>query len=143
MSSTLLSSISAWALVALGVAHIAFGIVKFKSPLREAISSGFVGKFSTPEIRRTAFWFVLFGIPLTLAGHVAVLAVGNADLALLRIIGAYVFAASLIGVAAFPKSPFPASLVCRFCWCWQGMASEREVAPNPRSSRARNLAVTA
>ena len=113
-SSTLLSSISAWALVALGVAHIAFGVVKFKAPLREAVSSGFVGRFSAPEIRRTAFWFVLFGIPLTLSGHVAVLAAGNADLALLRIIGAYVFAASLIGVAAFPKSPFPAALVVSF-----------------------------
>ncbi|MFZ6749932.1 DUF6463 family protein [Undibacterium sp. Ren11W] len=110
MPSTLLSSISAWALLALGVAHIAFGVVKFKAPLREALSSGFVGRFSAPELRRTAFWFVLFGIPLTLAGHVAVLAAGNADLALLRIIGAYVFVASLIGVAAFPKSPFPASL---------------------------------
>jgi Family of unknown function (DUF6463) len=114
MQSTLLSSISAWALVALGVAHIAFGFVKFKAPLREAVSSGFVGRFSAPEIRRTAFWFVLFGVPLTLAGHVAVLASGNADLALLKVIGSYVFAASLVGVAAFPKSPFPASLVVSF-----------------------------
>ena len=111
MSSTLLSSIASWALVALGLAHIAFGIVKFKAPLREAASSGFVGKFSAPELRRTAFWFVMFGLPLTLAGHIAVRAAGSADLALLRIIGGYVFAASIIGVAAFPRSPFPASLV--------------------------------
>lgn len=88
-----------------------FGIVKYKAPLCEAVSAGFVGKFSAPEVRRTAFWFVLFGVPLILAGHIAVRAAGNADLALLRIIGAYVFAVSLIGVAAFPKSPFPASLV--------------------------------
>lgn len=114
MTSTLLSSISAWALVALGVAHIAFGLVKFKAPLLDAVSSGFVGRFSAPEIRRTAFWFVLFGIPLTGVGHVAVVAASNADLALLRVIGAYVFAASLIGVAAFPKSPFPASLGVSF-----------------------------
>lgn len=111
MPSTLLSSISTWALVVLGLAHVAFGIVKFKAPLREAVSSGFVGKFSAPEVRRTAFWFVLFGLPLILVGHIAVRAAGTADLALLRIIGAYVFAVSLIGVAAFPKSPFPASLV--------------------------------
>ena len=114
MPNTFLSSVSAWALVVLGVAHIAFGVIKFKVPLREAISSGFIGSFSAPEIRRTAFWFVLFGIPLTLAGHVAVLAASNADLALLRVIGAYVFAASVIGVAAFPKSPFPASLGVSF-----------------------------
>ena len=91
--------------------HVGFGIVKFKAPIIEAISSGFVGKFSVPEVRRTAFWFVMFGLPLILAGHIAVRASANGDLALLGIIGVYVFATSLVGIAAFPKSPFPASLL--------------------------------
>ena len=90
---------------------IAVLIVKFKPQVFEALSAGFIGKFSTPEIRRTAFWFILFGFPLILAGHIAVRASGNADLALLKIIGYYVFATSLIGATAFPKSPFPASLI--------------------------------
>lgn len=111
MSTTPLSSISAWALIVLGFAHVAFGIVKFKNPLREAVASGFIGKFYAPELRRTAFWFVLFGLPLIGVGHIAVRAAGTADIGLLKIIGGYVFAASLLGVAAFPKSPFPASLV--------------------------------
>ena len=111
MRNTFLPTLSAWALVALGVAHIAFEIVRFKTPLREAIVSGFVGKCASPEVRRTAFWFVLFGLPLVLAGHIAVRATENGGLALLRIIRSYVFVSSLFGVAAFPKSPFTASLI--------------------------------
>lgn len=111
MPSRLLASLSAWALLVLGLAHISFGVVRFQEPLLQAVSSGFVGMFSTPEISRTAFWFVLFGLPLVLAGHVAVRAAEIGDLVLLRIIGGYVFLASLLGVAAFPASPFWASLV--------------------------------
>ena len=111
MPPTLLASISSWALVTLGLAHVGFGIIKFKAPLIEAISSGFVGKFSVPEVRRTAFWFVMFGVPLILAGHIAVRASASGDLSLLGIIGSYVFATSLVGIAAFPKSPFPASVL--------------------------------
>jgi hypothetical protein len=111
MSTTLLATVSSWALVALGASHVVFGLVKFKQPLRQAIASGFVGKFGAPELRRTAFWFVMFGLALLPAGHVAVRAAGGADLALLRLVGGYVCAISLIGVAAFPRSPFPASLV--------------------------------
>ena len=111
MPPTVLASSASWALVTLGVGHVAFGIIKFKAPLIDAISSGFVGKFAVPEVRRSAFWFVLFGLPLMLAGHIAVRASASGDISLLGIIGGYVCATSLIGVAAFPKSPFPASLL--------------------------------
>lgn len=100
----------AWGLFALGVAHIAFGFIKYRTPLLEAVSAGFVGQFQVPEIRRTAFWFVMLGPLLMLAGHAAVHAVSVGDLALLRLIGFYAMATSLIGVVAFPKSPFWAAL---------------------------------
>lgn len=108
---SLLATVSSWALVTLGVAHIAFGIVKYRVPFRQALFSGFVGQFAAPEVRRSAFWFVMFGIPLLLAGHVAVHAVGHGDLALLELVANYVAASSLIGVVAFPKSPFALSLI--------------------------------
>ena len=111
MTTTPLATVSSWALFALGATHIVFGVIKFREPLSQAVASGFVGKFAAPELRRTAFWFVMFGLPLLLVGHVAVRAAGGGDLALLGLIGAYVFAISLIGVAAFPKSPLPVSLV--------------------------------
>lgn len=110
MQSTYLSIIAAWALLFLGIAHLLFAFVKFRKPLLEATRAGFIGQFAQTETRRTAFWFAIFGVPLVLAGHTAIHAIENGDLALVRIIGYYVLFASCIGVAAFPKSPFPVSL---------------------------------
>lgn len=111
MQPTNLSIIAAWLLLFLGIAHVLFAFVRYKEPLLAAVGAGFIGQFAEPEARRTAFWFAIFGVPLMLAGHAAIHAIAAGDLALIRIIGYYVFVASLIGVAAFPKSPFPASLV--------------------------------
>ena len=106
-----MSIIVVWLLFALGIGHVLFGLVKFKGPLTEAAAAGFVGEFKAPEVRRTAFWFTLFGLPLMLAGHVAVRAVGAGDLGLLKVIGGYVLVTALIGVAAIPRSPFWLALV--------------------------------
>jgi hypothetical protein len=104
-------SIAAWALFALGVTHIAFGLVRFKTPLAEAAAAGIVGQFKAPEIRRTAFWFLMCGPLLMLSGHTAIHAVATADLGSLKILGAYTLASSIVGVIAFPKSPFWALLL--------------------------------
>jgi Family of unknown function (DUF6463) len=101
----------AWFLFALGVGHIVFGLVKFKAPLSEAIAAGFVGQFKVPEVRRTALWFLVVGPLLMLAGHAAVHAVATGDLALLKIIGFYLLATSILGVSAFPLTPFLATLI--------------------------------
>jgi len=106
-----MSNTIAWLLFSLGVVHIAYGLVKFRVPLREAVAAGVVGQFKTTELRRTAFWFVAFGPLLMLAGHVAIHAVSAGDLGLLKLIGGYTLFISLVGVAAFPKSPFLASLL--------------------------------
>jgi uncharacterized membrane protein HdeD (DUF308 family) len=106
-----MSIIVAWALFVLGIIHIVFGIVRFNVPLTEAVSAGFVGKFQRPEARRTAFWFLMCGPLLILAGHIAVHAVATNDLALLRVIGTYCLVSAVVGVAAVPKSPFWALIV--------------------------------
>jgi len=110
MPPNFLALASAWALVALGVAHIAFGMVKYRTPLRDALKAGFIAQFSAPESRRIAFWFVLFGFPLLLAGHLAVHAAVRGDLETLGLVAGHVMVISLIGVAAFPRSPFAVSL---------------------------------
>ncbi len=101
----------AWFMFVLGIGHIIYGLIKFKSPVTDAISAGFVGKFYAPEVRRTAFWFLIFGPLMMLAGHVSIHAVAVGDLALLKILGIYSFVTALIGIAAFPKSPFWAALI--------------------------------
>lgn len=105
--------LAAWLTFALGLAHLVFGLVKYKKPLAEAVSAGYIGQFAAPapEARRTAFWFVIFGPLLMAAGHVAIHAVAVGDLALLQILGIYVLVTALAGIAAFPKSPFWAALL--------------------------------
>ena len=100
-----MSNITAWAVFYLGVAHIVFGVVRFRVPLAAAVMAGFAGQFMRPEARRTAFWFLMCGALFMLAGHVAVHAVAVGDLKLLKVIGIYLFISSLIGVVAFPISP--------------------------------------
>ena len=72
---------------------------------------GLIGQFAEPEVRRTAFWFLIFGPLLMLAGQVGIHAVARGDLALLKMVGIYAFATAVIGVAAFPRSPFWAPMV--------------------------------
>ena len=100
-----------WALFALGVAHIAFGLVRFRTALTEACVAGFIGQFKAPEVRRTAFWFLICGALLMATGQVAVHAVAVADLWVLKVTGVYLLVTCGVGVAAFPKSPLWAPLV--------------------------------
>ena len=101
----------AWVLVALGVGHTVVGLVSFKKPLGEAIRAGFVGRFVGYPDRQTAFWFIVFGPLLVMAGHMAVHAANTADRGLLKIIGFYLLAISAVGSLAEPTSPFWAGLV--------------------------------
>ncbi len=106
-----MSLIAAWSLFALGVAHLVFGVVRFRGPLTEAVADGFFGRFMVPEVRRTAFWFLMVGPLLMLAGQVALHAVATGDREVLTLIGTYLLVSSVIGVAAFPKSPLWAPLL--------------------------------
>ncbi|MBK6295953.1 MAG: hypothetical protein IPF55_18170 [Rhodoferax sp.] len=65
-----------------------------------------LAQFELTELRRSAFWFIIFGPLLMAAGHAAIHAVAVGDTALFQIIGRYALVTSLIGFAAFPKSPF-------------------------------------
>lgn len=106
-----MANAAAWFLFFLGFAHIAFGLVRFKKPLLEAIADGFVGQFAATEGRRAAFWFLIAGPLLILVGHVGIHAAAHGDLVLLRILGVYCCVTALLGVVAFPRSPFWALLL--------------------------------
>jgi Family of unknown function (DUF6463) len=103
--------IAAWSLFLLGVVHIIFGVARFRGPLAEAFAAGFIGKFAEPELRRTAFWFIMVGPLLMLVGQLAVHAASIGDRGVLTVIGGYLLAFSIVGVTAFPKSPLWAPLV--------------------------------
>ena len=106
-----MANIAVWIIFILGIGHIIYGLVAFKAPLMDAASAGLIGQFKTPDIRRTAFWFLIFGPLMMLTGHVGIHAVAVGDLAALKIIGISSFATSLIGVLAMPKSPLWGALL--------------------------------
>lgn len=103
--------IAAWLVVALGVVHCLLGLVRFRRPIAQAVGEGLVGKFAGIPERRLAFWFTIFGPLLLMAGHVAVMAAMDGNMALLRVVGIYLLATSVLGTVALPKSPFSAALV--------------------------------
>jgi hypothetical protein len=102
---------AAWILFALGIAHIIYGVAWFRFPIKEAIAEGFIGKFTGVDSRRLAFWFTAFGPLLAMGGHVALHAVNAGDYGLIKIIGFYLLAVSIVGVLALPKSPLWAALL--------------------------------
>ncbi|MFB9240391.1 hypothetical protein IV454_24430 [Massilia antarctica] len=97
--------VAAAALLALGILHILFGLTRFHAVLTAAWHEGLAGRFGTDDERRLAFWFIAFGAPLTLCGHLAVRAAAAADLKTLGLIGLYGCATGAVGIIAFPRSP--------------------------------------
>ena len=95
-----------WCILVLGVAHCLVVIVNFRKSISQAASEGLFGRFASYDERGVAFMSLLFGILLTMAGHAAIVSVAAGNLPMLKLIAAYVLAASIIGVIAMPKSPF-------------------------------------
>jgi hypothetical protein len=104
-------SIAAWLLFILGIAHVPFGLLRFRAPVQEALAEGFVGRFAQSDTRRLAFWFILCGPLVALVGQLALHAIASGDMAVIRIIGFYLAGSSLVGVLAFPKSPLWSLLI--------------------------------
>lgn len=102
---------ASWMLFSLGIAHILFGFIKYRSPIKDAIVDGFVGKFGGSDSRRLAFWFTILGPALALIGQVAVHSVNIGDYEIVKTIGFYLLGISILGVLAFPKSPLWAVLL--------------------------------
>jgi Family of unknown function (DUF6463) len=99
-------SVAAWTVLALGVVHCLLGLAVFRKPFVQAFGEGIIGKFAGIPERRLAFWFTAFGPLLMMSGHVAVIAVAEGNMVLLKVVGIYLLAISAIGAAALPKSPF-------------------------------------
>lgn len=97
--------IASWILFFLGIAHIIFGIVIYKSQFQDAIAEGLIGKFSGKYDRELAFWFTIMGLPIALIGFVAVHLTSTGDFGIIKMIGFSLLGTGITGVLAFPKSP--------------------------------------
>ena len=96
----------AWVIAVLGALHILLGLIRFRTPLKQIIKSGYVGRFGDSDLNRSAFWFIIFGPLLMLVGHVAVYAASSNNAELLKIIGSYLLVISAVAVVSVPKAPF-------------------------------------
>lgn len=99
-----------WIIFALGVGHILYGLISFRVPLAAALSDGLFDQFKAHQGRLAAFWFLAFGPLLMLAGQLCLNAVAGGDLATVRLIARYLLGLALVGILAFPRSPFLAVL---------------------------------
>ena len=88
-----------------GVGHIVTGMVVFRAQLAAIVRDGFVNAILPHFDRRAAFWFMLFGAMVAMAGHVVLHAVALGDTHLLRIVGWYLLGVSTIGTLAMTRSP--------------------------------------
>jgi hypothetical protein len=80
---------AAWTMFALGVGHVVVGLVLFKRQFANAAGEGWIGRFQGVDSRRLAFWFTVFGPLVMMGGQIAVHAVQQGDMALLKLIGYY------------------------------------------------------
>jgi len=96
---------AAWALIVLGALHVIFGLMRFRTPLRAALSEGLIGSFASDDSRRLAFWFILTGPFLLLVGQLGLREALAGDLGAIQLIGFYLLGVSIMGGGLFPKSP--------------------------------------
>lgn len=104
-------SIAAWAIFALAIGHFGVGLIWYKKPLLAACREGFIGKFKPEQSRILAFWFMIFTPLMMMGGQIAAHAANTGDLPTLKIVGFYMLAVSIVGIAAFPKAPFWVALI--------------------------------
>jgi hypothetical protein len=88
-----------------GVGRIVTGLVIFRPQLSAILRDGLVNAVLPHFDRRAAFWFILIGAMVAMAGHVILHAVALGDAHLLRIVGWYLLAVSTIGTLAMTRSP--------------------------------------
>lgn len=92
-------------LIVLGIVHVAFGLVKYRAALGEALREGWLGRLGHSDTRRAAFWFISAGPLIALIGLFLHRAALTHDQVLLVPTGAVLAALALAGISAFPKSP--------------------------------------
>lgn len=97
--------IAAVSLFALGILHMLFGVARFRHQMTAIVREGVFDRCGGDDERRLACWFIAFGAPLSLCGHLALRASEAADLATLGLIGLYGCVTASAGVIAFPRSP--------------------------------------
>ena len=92
-------------LIVVAFIHTIFGLLVFHSPLRQIAHTGWWGGIERDPMLSAVTWFMLFGLPLLVAG-IALHAVERAHVAMPVSIAWWLLAGAAVGVALMPLSGF-------------------------------------
>ena len=91
-------------LIAIGVLHVVYALVRYHGPLIEIVGNGLIGGAETPD-QFGAFWFLIAG-PLMLLAGVAARSQEAAGLQPGARFGGVLLGSAVLGAAVFPVSGF-------------------------------------
>jgi hypothetical protein len=92
-------------LIVVAIIHTLFGLVVFHPSLRQIAHTGWWGGIQSDPMLSAVTWFMLFGLPMLLAG-IALHAVERAKAAIPVAIAWWLLAGAALGVALMPASGF-------------------------------------
>lgn len=92
-------------LIVIGIAHVAFGMVRYRRTLVAALREGWAGCFSHSDKRLVAFWFIAAGPLISLIGALLRHAALTNDPVMAFPTGVVLAILAVVGIADFPKSP--------------------------------------
>lgn len=92
-------------LIVIGIAHIAFGLIRYRHILVAALREGWAGCFAHSDKRLVAFWFIAAGPLISLIGALLRHAALSDDHAMAFPSGVVLAILAVVGIVDFPKSP--------------------------------------
>ncbi len=98
-------SIIGFIILAGGIGHVVTGLVIFRPQLAAISNDGFINAVLPHFDRRAALWFILFGVMVTMTGHLLIHAARVDDPAAVCIAGWYLLGVSSIGTLTQIRSP--------------------------------------
>ena len=113
-----------WVLFLGGLGHIATGYVVFREQLSAIFRAGFVNAVLPHFDRRAAFWFILFGVMVSMSGHIVLEAGASGNASVLKVVGWYLLGVSIVGTLAMTRSPsrFLIPISCLLLWSAYSLA---------------------
>lgn len=88
-----------------GIGHVITGVIIYRPQLVAISNDGFINAVLPHFDRRAALWFILFGVMVTMSGHLLIHAAHMGDLVTVRITAWYILGVSSVGTLTQTRSP--------------------------------------
>ncbi len=98
-------SIIGFIVLAGGIGHVITGVIIYRPQLAAISNDGFINAVLPHFDRRAALWFILFGVMVSMSGHLLIHAARVGDLVTVRIAAWYLLGVSSVGTLTQARSP--------------------------------------